>query len=539
MNNLVEFLQDIERQGWQLWSEDGKLFYDAPQDKSTDSILARLKQHKTEILQLVPNIDFQKTDGLFVSFPLTETQKQCWFLDRVDENSRQAYVDRVCVELEGIFNIDAMEQAIQKIVERHEALRTSISSEEVLQEVLPSVDIQVPLIDFSNSLASDRESRITEWLEEEIQKPFNLSQAPLFQIYILKLEEKLHWLLLKIHHIISDGLSIEIILKEIAAFYSAQCEGKVCQLEPPMQFREYVEWQEKMNQTEEMAARESYWLDKFSGSIPVLDLPSDRPRPQIMGYKGDRQTPKLDISMVEQLKRVSKQHGCSLFMTLLATYKILVSKLTNESDIVIGTATSGRALEGSKNLIGYCANLLPIKSNIDDYCTFSEFLIRMRSNLLDDYQNQDYPYPKLVSKLNIERDLSRTVLVSVLFNLDRFQALPSMFGLKTSLIPTPKKFVTYDLFLDITEIENGLLLNLNYNLDLFDDVTIKRWLSHFQMLLKAIVNNPEEKVSQLPLLTGADEQQLLEISHNPEKNTCIPLDWSDNLPIYILDSHKQ
>ncbi|NEQ10221.1 MAG: AMP-binding protein, partial [Moorea sp. SIO4E2] len=539
MNNLVEFLQDIYHQGWQLWSEDGQLLYDAPKDQSTDSILATLKQHKTEILQLLPKIDFQKTDGLLVSFPLTEAQKQCWFLDQVDENSRQAYVDQVCLELEGILNINAMEQAIQKIVERHEALRTIICSEGDFQEVLPSVEIKVPLIDFSNSLASGRESKITEWLEEEIQKPFDLSQAPLLQAYILRLEEKLHRLVLRIHHIINDGLSIEIILKEIAAFYSAQCEGKICKLEPPMQFREYVEWQNQISQTEEMAASESYWLDKFSGSIPVLDLPSDRPRPQIMGYKGGRQTLKLDFSLVEQIKRVSKQQGCSLFMTLLATYQILVSKLTNDADIVIGTATSGRALEGSKNMIGYCANILPIKSSVDDSCSFSEFLISMRGNLLEDYQNQDYPYAKLVSKLNLERDLSRTVLVSVLFNLDRFHTLPSMFGLKTSLIPTHKRFVTYDLFLDITEIENEFLLNLNYNLDLFDDVTIKRWLSHFQMLLEAIVKNPDRKISQLPLLTVAEQQQLLEISQNPDKNTCIPLDWSDNLPIYILDNHKQ
>ncbi|NEO00937.1 MAG: hypothetical protein F6K50_37615, partial [Moorea sp. SIO3I7] len=209
MNNLVEFLQDIYHQGWQLWSENGQLLYDAPKDQSTDSILATLKQHKTDILQLLPNIDFQKTDGLPVAFPLTEAQKQFWFLDQLEENSRQAYIDQVCLQLEGIFNINAMEQAIQKIVERHEALRTRICSDGYFQEVLPSVEIKVPLIDFSNSLASGRESKITEWLEEEIQKPFDLSQAPLFRAYILKLEEKLHRLVLRIHHIINDGLSIE------------------------------------------------------------------------------------------------------------------------------------------------------------------------------------------------------------------------------------------------------------------------------------------------------------------------------------------
>ena len=539
MNNLVEFLQDIYHQGWQLWSEDGQLLYDAPKDKSTDSILGTLKQHKTEILQLLPKIDFQKTDGLLVSFPLTEAQKQCWFLDQIDENSRQAYVDQVCLGLEGIFNISAMEQAIQKIVERHEALRTRICYDGYFQEVLPSVEIQVPLIDFSNSLASGRESKITEWLEEEIQKPFNLSQAPLLQAYILRLEEKLHRLVLRIHHIINDGLSIEIILKEIAAFYSAQCEGKVCQLELPMQFREYVEWQDKINQTEEMAARESYWLDKFSGSIPVLDLPSDRPRPSIMTYNGSRQTLKLDGDFFAEIKKVSRKKGCTLFMTLIATYKILLSKLTGDEEIVLGTPVGGRGLEGSENMIGYCNNVLPIRSSINDSLTFSQFLIETRGILLEAYQNQDYPFPKLLTKLNLERDPSRSVLVSTLFNLDRIRTLPNMWGLKTKLIQPPKKFVPYDIILDITETENELFFRLDYNVDLFDDATIKGWLGHFQALLEAIIINPEQKVSQLPLLTAAEEEKLLEISQSPNKNTCIPFSWSENLPIYILDSHKQ
>ncbi|NEP11785.1 MAG: SDR family NAD(P)-dependent oxidoreductase [Symploca sp. SIO2C1] len=540
MNNLVEFLQDISNQGWQLWSENGQLCYDAPKDQSTDSILATLKQHKTEILQLLSTTKVQSTDRwLPVVFPLTEAQKQCWFLDKVDENSRQAYLDQVCLELEGVFDFMAIEQAIQKIVERHEALRTRIDSEGNFQEVLPGVKMRVPLIDFSNSSPSERESQVAAWLEEEIQKPFNLSQAPLLRTYILKLEENLHRLVLRIHHIISDGLSIEIMLKEIAALYSAQGEGKVCQLEQPIQFRAYVEWQNQISQTEEMAASESYWLDKFSGSIPVINLPTDHPRPSIMGYRGSRQTLKLGGILVEQIKTVSKQKGCSLFMTLLATYKILLSKLTSDAEIVIGTATSGRALEGSQNLVGYCANILPIKTSVDDSATFSEFLISMRGNLLEDYHNQDYPYPKLVSKLNLERELSRTVLVSVLFNLDRFRTLPSMFGLRTRLIPTPKRFVTYDLFFDITETENELLLNLNYNLDLFDDVTIKRWLTHYQTLLEAIVTNPKQKVAQLPLLTTAEEQELLAICENPDNNHCLALSLSDNLPIYILDTHQQ
>ncbi|NEQ75873.1 MAG: SDR family NAD(P)-dependent oxidoreductase [Okeania sp. SIO2C9] len=540
MKNLVEFLQDIHHQGWQLWSENGQLFYDAPKDKLTDSILATLKQHKTEILQLLPQIEFQETPRLQpVIVPLTEAQKQFWFLDQVDENSKQAYIDQVCLQLEGIFNINAMEQAIKKIVERHEALRTRISSEGDFQEVLPEVKIEVPLINFSDLSVSDREAQVTEWLEGEIQKPFNLEEAPLWRVYILKLEEKLHRLVLRIHHIINDGLSIEIILQEIAAFYSAQCEEKVCQLEKPMQFREYIEWQNQISQTEEMAGSELYWLNKFSGSIPVLDLPRDRQRPPIMTYRGSRQTLKLDGKLLEQIKKVSKQKGCTLFMSLLAIYKIFLSKLTGDIDIVVGTPARGRGLAGSENMIGYCNNVLPIRSNIDESLTFSEFLIKIRGILLEDYQNQDYPFPQLLSKLNLERDLSRPILVSTLFNLDRMRSRPNLYGLKTKLIPIPKKFVPYDMVLDITETEDELLFNLDYNQALFEDATIKRWLGHVQTLLEEIATNPEQRVAQLPLLTVAAQQQLLEISQNSDNNNCISPLWSDNLPFYVLDGKKQ
>ncbi|NET44335.1 SDR family NAD(P)-dependent oxidoreductase [Okeania sp. SIO2B3] len=547
MNNLVEFLQEIYKQGWELWSEKGQLCYDAPNNDSMDSILAILKEYKTEILELLRDGQNQNSQSEIqdterwpsVVFPLSAAQKQFCFLDQLDENSRQAYVDQVCLELEGVFDFQAMEQAIPKILERHEALRTRICSEGDFQEVLPESTIKIPLIDFSNVSPKDREAKVTEWMEGKIKKPFNLEQAPLWRVYILKLEEKLHWLVLRIHHIINDGLSIEIILQEIAAFYSAQCERKVCQLEKPMQFREYIEWQNQISQTEKMAASELHWLSKFSGSIPVLDLPSDRLRPPVMTYRGSRQTLKLDGELLEQIKKVSRQKGCTLFMSLLAIYNIFLSKLTGDTDIVVGTPARGRSFEGSENMIGYCNNVLPIRSNIEESLTFSEFLIKTRDILLGDYQNQDYPFPTLMTKLSLERDPSRPILVSTLFNLDRIRNRPNMYGLKTRLISVPKRFVPYDIVLDITETENELLFNLDYNVDLFDDTTIKRWLDHIKTLLEAIVSNPEQKVAQLSLLTVAEQQKLLEISQNSDNNNCISPLSLDNLPIYVLDSNKQ
>ncbi|BAZ22953.1 non-ribosomal peptide synthase [Kalymmatonema gypsitolerans NIES-4073] len=534
MNSLVDFLQDIYNQGWQLWSENGQICYDAPKDKSNDSILVTLKQYKTEILQLLPDsqeklpqIEVQETDRWqSVVLPLTESQKQLWFLDQLEGNSKLAYVESVYLQLEGVFHIYAMEQAIQKVVERHEALRTRICAGGDFQEVLPSVKIEIPLINFSNFSGSERESQVAEWLEQEIREPFDLSQAPLLRVHILKLEEELHQLVFKIHHIISDGFSVAIILQEIATLYSDQCQRNISQLEPPMLFREYIEGQNKRSQTEEIAVHESYWVEKFSSSVPSLNLPTDRPRPSVMSYRGGRQTLKLDAKLCAELKRVSRQKGCTLFMTLLATYKILLYKLTSDEDIVVGIATAGRDFEGSQNLVAYCAHLLPLRTSLvstSSYqsLSFSEFLIQMRERLLDDYEHRDYPFSRLLNKLNLKRDPSRPVLVSTLFNLNPRQA-PKLLGLKTSLISIPKNFVPYDFFLDTTETEDELLLNLYYSLDLFDDITIKRWLGHFQNLLSAIVENPLAAVGELPLLSEAERHQLL-------------VEWNDTASEYPTD----
>ena len=537
MNNLLEFLQDIYEQGWELWSENGKLSYNAPKNKSTDSILAILKQHKTEILSLLPAYENQQaknsineTDrSKLVVVPLTEAQKQLWFLDLLEGNSKQAYIDYSYFQLEGAFNIDAMERAIQNIVQRHEALRTRICPEGNFQEILPKVEFKIPFIDFSNSLNGEYESQISQWLEQKIQEPFNLNQAPLFQVYILKLEEKLHQLIIKIHHIISDGFSTGIMLQEISTLYEAYCQGNIAQLEQPMQFREYIESQNKKSRTEKMIGHESYWLEKFSSSIPILDLPTDRPRPPIMSYRGDKQTLSLDAKLCAQIKRVSKQFRCTLFMTLLAAYKILLYKLTADEDIVVGIPTAGRNLEESRNLVGYCTHLLPIRSSLfsnDDSkpLTFADFLIKMRGILLDDYEHQDYPFSQLLNKLNasdIKRDSSRPLLISVVFNLNPSQTI-KLLGLECKLISIPKNFVAYDLNLDITETENELLLNLYYNTDLFDGTTIKRWLAHFQNLLSGIVENPHLYVSELPLLSEAERHQLL-------------VEWNDTLTEYPTD----
>jgi natural product biosynthesis luciferase-like monooxygenase protein/amino acid adenylation domain-containing protein/FkbM family methyltransferase len=444
-----------------------------------------------------------------IQFPLTEAQKQLWVLDKLGENSALAYLDSFYIELKGTLNVEAMRQIIHEVINNHEAFRTKIDVEGNYQEVLPSVAVTVPLIDFSDIPESEKESSVKQWIDEEFRKPFDLTQAPLFQIYILKLDEQLNRLIGKVHHIVADGWSSAIVIKELGALYSAYCQGKAYTLSQPMQFREYVEWENQQSQTEEMLVHEAFWIKKFSDSIPVLNLPTDRPFPSMMSYRGSKQSFKIGADLANKVRQVSRQKGCTFFMTLLAAYKVLLHRLSGDTDIVVGIPAAARSLEGSQNLVGYCVHLLPIRTNLEDNPNFSTYLKQVRGTLLDAYEHQDYPFAKLLNKLDLNRDFSRSVLVSAAFNLDIPLGMPTLHGLETSLLSPPKIPLAYDIYLTIFDIEGSLYLDCGYNLDVFDDQTIARWLQHFHTLLESIVAHPDQSIQELPLLTVEEQQHLL------------------------------
>ncbi|BAY23229.1 amino acid adenylation [Calothrix sp. NIES-2100] len=511
VNYVIQAVKDSVRelQAAGFFSKSPKLSTDQPQTPKTSE-----RVNSAVSLKVQDTIEPEVKEAFKI--PLSDAQKQLWFLAQMGDNGSLAYNISLNIQLQGTFDLAAMRQAVQQVVQRHEALRTTISSQGDFQEILPSLKIDVPVIDFSN--VKDSQLQVNQWLQNHSRESFDLSNGPLFRVRILKLAEHLHLLVVSAHHIITDGWSISVILQEMMALYSAKCQGHVCQLEPAMQFSSYLDWHRQFCATEEMKAHESYWLQKFANPVPVLDLPTDRQRPLVKTYQGGRQQLLLDANVSAAIKQLGKQNGCTLFMTLLSAYAALLYRLTNQDDLTIGIAAAGRSLEGSERLVGYCSHMLPIRTQIIGDVTFVEHLKACKSILLDAYEHQDYPFAKLIDKLGVNS-------INATFNLERPVAIPQMYALESSLLPQSISYADYDLGLNVTEIDRELLLECDYNADLFDAATIERILGHYQTLLLGIIASPQTSLSQLSLLTATERQQILvewnQTQTDYDRNQCV------------------
>lgn len=448
--------------------------------------------------------------------PLTEAQKQLWVLAQMSEEGLIAYNESVSLQLQGSLNLEAMYQAVQKVVNRHEALRTIISSQGDFQQILPSVKIDVPVIDFSNLESGGRKAKVVEWLKKEGREPFDLSVGLLLRVHILKLESQLHLLLLTAHHIIIDGWSIDVIFKDLATIYSAECQGVPYQLEEPIQFREYINWQEQHNQGQKIAEDESYWLTQFANSIPVLELPTDYPRPSVQTYAGVEHSMIIDASCCRELKNLSSQHGCTLFMTLLAAFNVLLHQLSSQDGIAIGVPVAGQPHVGGKGLVGYCANVLPLRFTLKNE-RFIDYLNDVRKVLLNGYRHQDYPFSQLLKKLNIKRDPSRTPLITVLFGMDKFGAELKFFGLEVEGFTNYIGIARRELTWNIVEIEGQLSLKCNYNSDIYSSFTIQYWMEQFKIILRTVIEQPDVCLDALTeKITASDNEKQLAEEENLE-----------------------
>ncbi len=444
--------------------------------------------------------------------PLTFAQQRLWFLEQIVPGS-PAYTIHESMRLSGILHVTALEASLHEIIRRHEALRTTFISLEgqPVQIIAPPQRISLPVIDLELLEEVARNSAVQHLTTAEAQRPFDLSHGPLMRIALLRLSSAEHILLLTLHHIISDGWSMGIFLRELTILYAAYAAGKPSPLpDLPIQYADFACWQREQFQEDGLENQLAYWQRQLAGAPALLDLPTDRPRPAIQSFQGARLTFMLPSTLTDEIKVLSRREGVTLFMVLLTAFQILLFRYTHQDDIVTGTPIANRTFAEVEGLIGLFANTLALRTDLSGNPSFRTLLQRIRAIALEAYAHQELPFEQLVDALELERDLSRNPFFQVMFVLQNAPLQgPQLPGLSFDLLKVENETTKFDLWLSMTEGQHGLGGSIEYNTDLFDMTTIKRLLGHFQVLLEGIVTHPEQRISDLALLTTTEQRQLL------------------------------
>jgi len=444
--------------------------------------------------------------------PLSFAQQRLWFLDQLEPDS-SFYNIPAAIRLQGQLNIFALQQSIQEILRRHEVLRTSFKTVagQPLPVISPTTELNWSIVDLTHLPPASQEDEVKRLAIAEAQKPFALDTSPLLRVTLLQLNSTAHALLFTMHHIAADGWSMEVLVREVAALYQAFSSGQPSPLpELPIQYVDFAAWQRQWLQGEAIANRLAYWQQHLSGAPAVLNLPTDYPRPAVQTFRGATYAIELSQELSQALKTLSQQQGSTLYMTLLAGFKTLLTRYTGSGDIVVGTPIANRQQSELEGLIGFFVNTLVLRTNLTDNPSFEELLRRVREVALGAYAHQDLPFEQLVEELQPQRDLSHSPLFQVMFVL---QNTPMSELELTDLTLHPLEIdsgtAKFDLTLYVRETPAGLRATFEYNTDLFEASTIYRMAGHWQTLLAGIVANPKQQLSELPLLTAAEQHQLL------------------------------
>ena len=517
---VAEFLSYLNSLDIKLWLEEEKLKYQAPQGAMTPEIKQEIGTRKPEILTFLRSAttpskplesvinSVARTEDL----PLSFAQQRMWFLYQMDQQN-SAYNEALTIRLTGRLNIDILEQTINAIIQRHESLRTTFPVVEgkPIQKIAPSLKIKLLVI----NLKDISQDQIDKQIIEELQKPFDLTQSPLLRCTLFDLGYENYILVNVFHHIIIDGWSKGILFKELSEFYQAFLSNSTVDLpELPIQYADFAVWQRQWLQGEILENQLNYWKKQLTGAPPLLELPTDKPRPATANFRGHSISFQINSELTEKLKLLSQKSGVTLFMTLLAALNTLLFRYSGQDDILIGTPTANRNRQEIEPLIGFFVNTLVLRNSLEGNPTFSGLLQQARNVVLEAYANQDVPFEQVVDGLEIERSLSYNPLFQVMFALQNapLNAL-KLPNLKAQYLAVENQRIKFDLslFLEEIETEKGSYLEgfWEYDGDLFTPERITRMVGHFQTLLKGIVANPQQTVGELPLLTESEEQQLL------------------------------
>ncbi|MGD1807088.1 amino acid adenylation domain-containing protein [Dapis sp. BLCC M126] len=495
-----------------------KYLFDFP---TIGEISKAIDEFKGEKLQLPPIEPISRNNDI----PLSFAQQRLLFLNLLEEEST-AYHNPAALQLTGKLNISALEKTIEEIVRRHEILRTNfvMKNENPIQVINSPSSLNFPIIDLQSLPETEKLTAAQKKVIEEQTKVFDLSNGSLLRVSLLKLGEESHILSVVMHHIVTDGWSTGIFIRELSTLYQAFSEGKPSTLpELSVQYADFAYWQRQWLSQELRDANLNYWKQQLAGAPALLELPGDRPRPAIQTFRGSLESFRVNSTITQKLKTLSQESGATLFMTLLSAFVVLLSRYSNQDDIVVGSPIANRDRSEIEPLIGFFINTLVLRTQLEGNPNFSDVLKQVRQVTLESYTRQDVPFEQLVEALQPERSLSYSPLFQVMFILqnapmDKLE-LPGL-----TLTPLGGDNVTakFDLTLSMREIDTEIEGFLEYNTDIFDATTIIRMGEHFQQLLEAIIANPEQPITKIPLLKEAERNQLL-------------VEWNDTAVEYPSD----
>jgi amino acid adenylation domain-containing protein len=458
--------------------------------------------------------------------PLSSAQMRLWLFDQLEPAS-SAYNIPVQHEFKGDFDLMAFERSLSEIVRRHEVLRTSylIVDGRPVQKINPPELFRIPVVDLQGLPEAAQKQEVARLASIDSRQPFDLGSAPFMRARLMKLAPREHVLLLSFHHIAFDWWSVGVFEKELAVLYDSFLEGEEASPLPelPFQYVDFAAWQRRRLQGRILQEQLDYWQKKLNGTLPVMQLPSDRPRPAIQTYNGSFLCSTVSGKLTESLKAVSQREGITVFTTLLAAFKVLLQRHTGQDDIVVGVPIAGRNSGEVEELIGFFVNTLVMRTDLSGDPTFRQLLRRVQETTLGAYAHQDLPFEKLVEVLNPERNASHSPMFRMMLSMLDTPVQPlHLSGLQDRRILPSNGASKFDLTLFAMEESGGLSFICEYNTDLFHAETIERLLGHLEVLLEGIVADPDRRLSELPLLTAPERQQLL-------------LQWNDTRVAYPQD----
>jgi amino acid adenylation domain-containing protein len=446
--------------------------------------------------------------------PLSFAQQRLWFQEQRTPGTAAFHI-ALQVTLNGPLNAAALEQTFAEIIRRHENLRTSfpLIDGDLVQVISPPSGLPIPIIDLHNLNQPEQQNVSNKLAEAEFGRPFDLETGPLTRVVLIRHSAEEHTIICALHHLISDGWSKGVLVKEISTVYEAFCRAEPSPLpELPIQYVDFAAWQRQQLQGEVLESELAYWKENLADAPLLLQLATDRPRPPVQTYRGAAEPFVLSQRLTQQLKVLASQRGVTLFMTLLAAFQTLLYRYTSQEDIVVGTSVANRERPEIEGLIGFFVNMVALRTDCSDNPQFQELLEQVQESTFKAYAHQGVPFERLVQELQPIRNPSYPPLFQVVFSFQNQPTLTelTLSGLTLSFPPVEITTSQFDLLLDVSESKAGLTGALQYNPDLFDRTTIAQMAQHFRSLLEGIVSDPAQRLSELPLLSEEEQAESLE-----------------------------